>query len=147
MAMLDLGRILPSIVPPAATNMTATLSPTRSAIPMASKSPSSSSKNGGNNGKLSAAADLIRNLDAALVEMTNSAAKSADDAARARRNAKTAGEVRKHENAIHNCFCLFVSAVKVILTRKKYQICHTYIVYHIIIIGGTTIRKEKQFIR
>jgi len=72
--------------------MTATLSPTRSATAMASKSPSSSSKNTSGN-KLSAAADLIRNLDAALLEMTNSAAKSADDAARARRNARTAGEV------------------------------------------------------
>lgn len=72
--------------------MTAALSPRRSAT-VASKSPSSAAKNNGNN-KLSAAADLIRNLDAALVEMTNSAAKSADDAARARRNAKTAGEVR-----------------------------------------------------
>lgn len=73
--------------------MTATLSPTRSATAMmasaSKKSPSSSSK------KREQAADLIRNLDAALLEMTNSAAKSADDAARARRNARTAGEVRK----------------------------------------------------
>ena len=69
--------------------MTATLSPTRSATAMAaaSSSPSSSKKR-------EQAADLIRNLDAALLEMTNSAAKSADDAARARRNARTAGEVR-----------------------------------------------------
>ena len=77
--------------------MTATLSPSRSATAMASRSPSSSSKkSNGTNSKLSAAADLIKNLDAALLEMTNSAAKSADDAARARRNARTAGEVRIH---------------------------------------------------
>ena len=68
--------------------MTATLSPTRSATAMAAASSPSSSK------KREQAADLIRNLDAALLEMTNSAAKSADDAARARRNARTAGEVR-----------------------------------------------------
>ena len=69
--------------------MTATLSPTRSATAMAAESSSPSSSK-----KREQAADLIRNLDAALLEMTNSAAKSADDAARARRNARTAGEVR-----------------------------------------------------
>ena len=80
--------------------MTTILSPPRSAksaTAMASPSPNKSSatnNNNSNNSRLSAAADLIRNLDAALLEMTNSAAKSADDAARARRNAKTAGEVR-----------------------------------------------------
>ncbi len=78
--------------------MTTILSPPRSAksaTAMASPSPnkSSATNNNSNNSRLSAAADLIRNLDAALLEMTNSAAKSADDAARARRNAKTAGEV------------------------------------------------------
>ena len=80
------------------TTMTTILSPPRSAksaTAMASPSPNKSSvtNNNSNNSRLSAAADLIRNLDAALLEMTNSAAKSADDAARARRNAKTAGEV------------------------------------------------------
>lgn len=76
--------------------MTTILSPPRSAksaTAMASPSPNKSSATN-TNSRLSAAADLIRNLDAALLEMTNSAAKSADDAARARRNAKTAGEVR-----------------------------------------------------
>eukprot|EP00574_Skeletonema_japonicum_P009321 CAMPEP_0201724862 /NCGR_PEP_ID=MMETSP0593-20130828/8450_1 /ASSEMBLY_ACC=CAM_ASM_000672 /TAXON_ID=267983 /ORGANISM="Skeletonema japonicum, Strain CCMP2506" /LENGTH=657 /DNA_ID=CAMNT_0048216165 /DNA_START=17 /DNA_END=1990 /DNA_ORIENTATION=- len=81
---------------------------------MASKSPSSSAKNNGNNGKLSAAADLIRNLDAALVEMTNSAAKSADDAARARRNAKTAGEVARRYGKKNNS-----SAEKSLLEKKR----------------------------
>ena len=77
--------------------MTTVLSPPRSAksaTAMASPSPNKSANNNSNNSRLSAAADLIRNLDAALLEMTNSAAKSADDAARARRNARTAGEVR-----------------------------------------------------
>jgi hypothetical protein len=78
--------------------MTLLSSPTRSAkaaTAIASKSPTKN--NGHNNNKLSAAADLIRNLDAALLEMTNSAAKSADDAARARRNARTAAEVSAQE--------------------------------------------------
>lgn len=83
--------------------MTTILSPPRSAksaTAMASPSPNKSSSATNNNSndtsRLSAAADLIRNLDAALLEMTNSAAKSADDAARARRNAKTAGEVSEN---------------------------------------------------
>jgi hypothetical protein len=78
--------------------MTTVLSPSRSAksaTAMASKSPLSSKKITSNdNSRLSVAADLIRNLDAALLEMTNSAAKSVDEAARARRNARTAAEVR-----------------------------------------------------
>jgi len=80
---------------------------------MASKSPSSSSKNTSGN-KLSAAADLIRNLDAALLEMTNSAAKSADDAARARRNARTAGEVARRYGKRNNS-----SAEKSLLEKKR----------------------------
>jgi hypothetical protein len=85
---------LSAIKAPPATKMTAAIlsSPTRSAkaaTAMSSKSPTRNN----NSNKLSAAADLIRNLDAALLEMTNSAAKSADDAARARRNARTAAEV------------------------------------------------------
>ena len=75
--------------------MTATLSPTRSATAMAASSSSSKLSSPSSSKKREQAADLIRNLDAALLEMTNSAAKSADDAARARRNARTAGEVRK----------------------------------------------------
>lgn len=74
--------------------MTATLSPTRSATAMAASSKKSSKLSSPSSSKKrEQAADLIRNLDAALLEMTNSAAKSADDAARARRNARTAGEV------------------------------------------------------
>eukprot|EP00578_Thalassiosira_sp_NH16_P006601 CAMPEP_0181107770 /NCGR_PEP_ID=MMETSP1071-20121207/17264_1 /TAXON_ID=35127 /ORGANISM="Thalassiosira sp., Strain NH16" /LENGTH=76 /DNA_ID=CAMNT_0023191309 /DNA_START=57 /DNA_END=284 /DNA_ORIENTATION=+ len=42
--------------------------------------------------RLSAAADLIRNLDAALSGMNAAAASAAEDAARARRNARAAGE-------------------------------------------------------
>lgn len=45
--------------------------------------------------KSRAAADLIRNLDAALSGMTAAAASASRDAARARRNAKAAGEVAR----------------------------------------------------
>jgi len=72
------------------------------------KSPSSSSK------KREQAADLIRNLDAALLEMTNSAAKSADDAARARRNARTAGEVARRYGKTNKS-----SAEKSLLEKKR----------------------------
>ena len=45
--------------------------------------------------RLSAAADLIRNLDNALLGMNTAANSAADDAAKARRNAKAAGEVAR----------------------------------------------------
>ncbi|KAL7467346.1 hypothetical protein ACHAXS_007586 [Conticribra weissflogii] len=45
--------------------------------------------------RLSAAADLIRNLDAALSSMNHAASAAARDAAKARRNAKAAGEVAR----------------------------------------------------
>ncbi|KAL9189429.1 hypothetical protein ACHAXT_009104 [Thalassiosira profunda] len=49
-----------------------------------------------------AAADLIRNLDAALSDMTAAAASAAEDAARARRNARAAGEVaRRYGGALN----------------------------------------------
>jgi len=48
-----------------------------------------------NTDRLSAAADLIRNLDNALLGMNTAANSAADDAAKARRNAKAAGEVAR----------------------------------------------------
>mmetsp|Transcript_19918 Transcript_19918/g.37492 ORF Transcript_19918/g.37492 Transcript_19918/m.37492 type:complete len:846 (+) Transcript_19918:194-2731(+) len=81
---------------------TALLSSPRAAMPAttsaAESSPSrvmSSPTTPSKNVRLNAAADLIRNLDAALSGMTAAATSAAEDAARARRNAKAAGEVAR----------------------------------------------------
>ena len=66
---------------------------------MAAVLPSATAAGGDKSHRLSAAADLIRNLDAALSGMNAAASSAAEDAARARRNARAAGEVARRYGA------------------------------------------------